>query len=389
MRHRLLLLGLRVSVLVALAASAGLLFDYLGTEVAYCATSGCLRVRRYGWVGGLVPVPALGVVAFGVLFAMSVARRLPGIARLAGTAAVTGGLIGGLLLLHQAWVVQAFCAYCVIVDLAAMAAGVAGAGLLWVERGSRGRLVPHAAETAGTAPEDPLRPGAWLALGVLAVVLPLLWPLLRQEPPVPAAIRAYYVADRINVVELSDFECSACRALHGRLGHLLAEYGERVHFVRLVAPLAAHPNSLAAATAAVCAEAQGSGEEMASALFRAETLEPSEIERMAAILGLDRVAFADCREDPETLARIRRERSLLELGGMPVTPKLYVGGTRIVGAQSDLVLRDALERAARGHDRRGLPGWAFGLLATLLGVGVVVVGWPRGPRRAAAARREG
>ncbi|HOU93350.1 MAG TPA: thioredoxin domain-containing protein [Polyangiaceae bacterium] len=386
MRDRILLVVLRVSIIVALAASAGLLVDYLARDAAYCGTVGCLRVKlRYGWVGGRIPVPALGVVAFTVLFAMTLARRLPGIARLGNTAAIAGGAIGALLLLHQGLIVGAFCRWCVVADVAAMVAAAAAAGLLVAARAQAESVVPLAAATRGDAPEEPLRPWAWAVLGVLAVAAPILWPLVRVQPPVPRPIRERYVPGKINVVELSDFECDACRALHPRLTALLAEYGDRAHFVRLLTPLASHPNSFDAATAAACAEPQGNAEEMADALFRADSLDPAEIDRIAAALGLDPVAFADCRADPATRARVERERALLPLGGMPMTPKLYVGGTRIVGAQPDLVLRDAFERAGRGEDGRGIPAGAFAALLGAAGALVIFAGTRRRRRARAGA----
>jgi len=380
-RDRILLVLLRVSVIVALAVSAGLLVDYLARDAAYCGTAGCMRVKlHYGWVGGRIPVPALGMVAFTVLYAMTLARRLPGIARLGNTAAIAGGVIGLLLLLHQGLIVGSFCVWCVVADLAAMVAGAAAGGLLLSARARAESVVPLAAGARGEAPEEPLRPWAWIALGVLAAVAPLVWPLVRVQPPVPGPIRERYLPGKINVAELSDFECQACRSLHPRLTALLAEYGDRAHHIRLFTPLASHPNSFSAAVAAACAEAQDSGDQMADALFRADALDPAEIERIAAALGLDRVAFADCRADPATRARVEGERALLALGGMPMTPKLYVGGTRIVGAQPDLVLRDAFERAARGEDGRGLSGAVYVALLGALVALVLAAGWRR-PRR--------
>ncbi len=386
MRDRILLVVLRVSVIVALAVSAGLLVDYLARDAAYCGTVGCLRVKlHYGWVGGRIPVPALGIVAFTVLLAMTLARRLPGIARLGNTAAIAGGVVGLLLLLHQGLVVGSFCGWCVIADIAAMVAGVAAAGLLFAARARAESLVPLAAGARGDAPEEPLRAWAWAALGALAVAAPLVWPLVRVQPPVPGPIRERFLPGKINVAELSDFECQACRALHPRLTALLAEYGERAHYIRLLTPLASHPNSFDAATAAACAEPQGSGEPMADALFRADSLDPGEIDRIAAALGLDLVAFADCRADPATRARVEGERALLALGGMPMTPKLYIGGTRIVGAQPDLVLRDAFERAGRGEDGRGLSGGVFSALLGAVVALVLAASWRRRRRHEGAS----
>src|SRR6185436_13656384 len=88
-------------------------------------------------------------------------------------------------------------------------------------------------QTTETGPEhlaDPLGGRAWGALLVLAIGAPLLWPLVKPAPPVPAVILAEYVPEKINVVEFADFECPYCRKLHPVLKQVIDSYPPgRVH----------------------------------------------------------------------------------------------------------------------------------------------------------------
>jgi len=341
------LLVLRVAALVALAASSALLSDYLAGTPSFCsAASGCGAVRQsplshvtFGETGFL-PLPAFGVAGFTALLAASLLSRP--VTRLA--AAIGAGLALYLLGV-QAFVIQRFCWLCVTADLSAVVAGAAAVGLnapLW-EQAQRARL----------------RPLAWWALGALAIAAPVVWPQVQRSPPVPSGVLRFYQPGKINVVELADFQCPACRRFAGILKPALAAYGERVHFVRLNKPLSMHEHAPAAARAAICAEAQHQGEPMADALFETDDLTPAGIARLALALGLEPQSFERCLLDPATTARLERESSLLvppELEGLPTT---YIGGKRLLGVQSPEVVADALARAARGEGSTGVSGYVF------------------------------
>jgi predicted DsbA family dithiol-disulfide isomerase len=221
-----------------------------------------------------------------------------------------------------------------------------------------------------------LRPWAWALLALSCALAPLVWPRVRPEPPVPRALLRYYEKGRINVVEFADFECPHCRDLHPRLKAMLADYGDRVHFTRLHAPLPMHKGSRGAARAAVSAEAQGKNDPMADRLFSLPELSPESIRKAALELGLDAKAFDACLTDPKTDARIDADIAMLESAGFEGLPTTYVGAERILGAQPDEVFRDALDATARGEGQSGVPGWAyvggfFALVAALVLLGRV------------------
>src|SRR5262245_1868280 len=64
------LLVLRIATLVALAASAALLVDYVAVNPTFCGSGGCASVRQsgFGYVplpgGVLLPLPVLGLMAY-------------------------------------------------------------------------------------------------------------------------------------------------------------------------------------------------------------------------------------------------------------------------------------------------------------------------------------
>ena len=109
---------------------------------------------------------------------------------------------------------------------------------------------------------------------------------------------------------------------------------------------------------------------LADFLFTTDDLSVPAIQRRAAELGIDPAAFDSCRAAPETKARLEAEMKAVADAGLEGLPTTYVGGKRLVGAQSDDSFKAALERAARAEDETGVPGWAYLLvvLASILTV---------------------
>ena len=360
------LLLLRIAVLVALAVSAALLVDYTSHSPAFCsAASGCGKVRAsgFGYLFGRLPLPLVGVVAFATQLVVSL---LPEARQKFLVPLSVAGALGGIAFLGiQGAVIGDFCVLCVAVDTSSIAAGA----LALVHSMARKRAAPGAPD----APEA-LKTWSWIALGALAVLAPTLWPRVRPEPPVPAGILAYYAPNKINVVEFADFECPFCRLLHPELKATLQPYGDRVHFVRLNMPLERHEHAKDAARAWVCAEPQGKGDAMAEALFAAEDLTPSANRKQAEHLGLDVKRFDACTVDAKTDQRIDRESQVLKDAGFQGLPTTWIGGRMIVGAQANDVFQEALARAERREDDRGVPGKLYFALVVAVAIGIVLGG---------------
>lgn len=329
--------------------------------------SGCEAVRRSGlsyfFGSRFISLPLFALIAFSALLGLSLRRgaagtppsswRDPPITLFAASGA--GASIGLMLIAYQAFVISEFCWLCVIVNSAAILTAVF---TFFVARASK-------AGEGARAVQSPLAAWAWLSIAFVLVAAPIVWNAIKPLPPVPSAIAALYQPGKINVVEFADFECPYCRRLHGVLGPLVSEYGAQVHFVRVHRPLSQHVNAEPAARAALCAEAQGKGEEMADELFRA-TLSPEVIGTLAERLRLDPGAFDACMASEQTTATLAAHAALLPdelLRGLPTT---YIGPKVIVGVPSEAALRDAFEQARRATAAGPSGPLYIGLLAALL-----------------------
>jgi protein-disulfide isomerase/uncharacterized membrane protein len=347
-----------VCFLVALAASAALFAHYLSpTDSGFCggANSGCevLRKSDLNQHFGSVPLPLVGMIAFGVLFAISLwprrseleARRVAlGLFTLTGLGALCA--IG--LVLYQVFYAHAYCWLCLIVDGAAILASSSTLALqLMARKGGLDRS-PRA---------DGIVPWSWAALAVLALIAPLAWSQARPSAPVPAEIKALYQAGKINVVEFADFECPYCRALHPLLKTVMESYPGQVNFVRLNMPLDMHPHAEEAARASVCAETLKPelAEEMADKLFTIQRLRKNSGLKIAEELGFDRAAFSSCLGAPETFARLERDRNIVRAAGFKGLPTTFVGSQRFVGVRNETAWRDAFDHAARSEGQWGIP----------------------------------
>lgn len=355
----------RGAVLVALMASSALYVHYLNpANSGFCGLhSGCEEVRRSAlsyFKSEFLSMPLVGLVAYAALFGISLVRPS---GALFVVSAQIGGVLGVALLGAQAYYVKAFCWLCTVVDVSAIV--VAATAFL-----HRRALV------AGRKCLDPLRRGGWAALLGLSLLAPLGWTAVKPDQPVPPVILRQYVPGKINVVEFADFECPFCRRLHPLLKRVMADYSDRVHFVRKQVPLEMHDMARPAARAAICAEAQGKGEALADRLIQIE-LSPAEIRRAAVGIGVDAEAFDRCLASKEPDRRIDTDRKLLEEAGMDGLPTTYIGGTRILGVVSEAALRDAFERAARNESSDGLPAPLYAALAAFLFGGVAWLGRSR------------
>jgi predicted DsbA family dithiol-disulfide isomerase/uncharacterized membrane protein len=347
--------ALRLCALVALGASAALLVDYLSPTAAFCSPgSGCAAVRASGFgylFGGRVPVPAIGIVGFALLFVVSLRPVLrPILHPIAWAGGATALVFVGLMAL----VLHEYCKLCLVADGAAVLGAIAA--------------FLHKKSLPSGPDHEVVSPWAWFVIGGVAVAAPLMWPAFKPQPPVPAGIARYYQPGKINVVEFADFECPFCRKLHPVLKKLIEENGDKVRFVRLNMPLPQHAHALDAAKGAVCGEKLGKKEEMADRLFASEDLSPAGIRKVAIELGLNVTEFDACVVDPDTTARIERESQLLRDAGFQGLPTTFVGPKQLVGARSEEAFREAFAQAEHGDGAAGVPIWLF------FGIAVIACG---------------
>ena len=353
------LIIIRACALTALMACMALALEYYSdANGTFCAAGGgCASVRgllaEYSYV-----LPALGVMAFSTLFALTIVGGTL-TARLAAGAALIGTL-GALYLLFLQAQSGIWCWLCVVVDSSTLVAGLSGLWLL--------KAMPE---------EERLAPGFvtyWWAPFWVAVLLPVVIGTTQQDPPLPDVITDLYVEDAANIVEMADFECPYCREMHPVLRAAIEASGEDVHLVRILVPLEFHARARPATAAYFCAEAQGHAEEMADELFEDDALDRASFIASAGAIGLDLETFEACLDADETQTRIERDLARSEQAGMRGLPTVYIGGRTYRGfapGSGPEEFTAAIRAAARGEGRR-LRLWPLITLLVLVALSLAI-----------------
>lgn len=150
----------------------------------------------------------------------------------------------------------------------------------------------------------------------------------------------------VTIVEYGDFQCPYCGRAEPEVRMLLSD--TEVRFVWRHLPLVdVHPAARMAAEAAEAAGAQGSFWEMHDILLaNQDCLEPEDLNRYAAELGLDVERFESDITSGRHLARVMEDTGSADLSGVSGTPTFFINGRRHYGAYDVESLRAAV-RAER------------------------------------------
>ncbi|MDQ3338970.1 MAG: thioredoxin domain-containing protein [Myxococcota bacterium] len=145
-----------------------------------------------------------------------------------------------------------------------------------------------------------------------------------------------------------DFECPYCRAMNERVEAAIARASGPVELVRKMVPLPIHQNAFAAALAWCCADAQGKGDAMASALFAADpkTLTEEGCAKIAEQIGCDMARYREHMPlAADRVAADLREAKAAKIRGLPT---LFIGDQRIEGLSMTTEALLAAIESARG-----------------------------------------
>lgn len=158
----------------------------------------------------------------------------------------------------------------------------------------------------------------------------------------------------ITIIEYSDFQCPACRAVHPTLARLVENYPEQVQFVYRHFPLnQIHANAQKSAEATEAAGAQGKFWEYHDALFDAQAewqgLGPAAFRDylvgLAAELELDADRFAsELDGGVYTAYVVASEQEAIRLG-LSGTPSIILDGQLLPGVPSDYNLWEGYVKA--------------------------------------------
>lgn len=182
---------------------------------------------------------------------------------------------------------------------------------------------------------------ASVAMLAAAVVMFLYgFALLREDdnrtPPVPTEAISLEGAPtlgdanaKVVLIEYSDFQCPACRALNTTVLPEVIERFVKSGLIRLAYrhnPLSQiHPLAFGASVASVCASRQDRFWEMKRALFDSVTLSPELLRERAGALGLELTAFDQCLADESALDLVRADKAGADALGLRSTPVLLIG----------------------------------------------------------------
>jgi protein-disulfide isomerase len=139
----------------------------------------------------------------------------------------------------------------------------------------------------------------------------------------------------VTLIEFSDFQCPFCRQVVPTLKQVREKYGDKVRIVWKDFPLTQiHPQAFKAGEAGHCAAEQGKFWEYHDRLFASQqALQPADLKRYAAELGLDSAKFDPCLDSSKYGDRVREGVAQGSRLGVNSTPTMYVNGRLVSGAQ--------------------------------------------------------
>ena len=358
--------------IVGAAASAYLLVEYVTGQPGLCLTgSGCDLVRASDFAYPLgVPLPLIGLLFYLAAIWLTLAdpdarpvariRAEVALLGLAGAGAIASLVLTGL----EAFVIRAFCSWCLVQAAASIA--LLAAALMAVRTqddppaAHSSRTRQHAARARDQERASLLRIGragggvatlavaALLALGATGGA-----PSGTQDAPgLGPAGSPRLGSGAIEVVEFADFQCPGCAVLAPIIAEL-ASSNEMTLVYRYFPLDSIHANADRSARAAAAAHEQGSFWSMSEALYTRQDawkdLPAADADALfltiAGEIGLDTARWKAAYESPETSALVDSDRQASKALGLNSTPTLYIGGAHYRGPLTADGIRAAIAAA--------------------------------------------
>lgn len=183
----------------------------------------------------------------------------------------------------------------------------------------------------------------------------------KVEQQGPMADQIYGNADAKTVlIEYGDFQCPGCGAAYPAIKEIKEKYKEDLAFVFRNLPItSAHPNALAAATAAEAAGKQGKFWQMHDKLFENQQMwemasiesRTTTFEGYAREVGLNIDQYKTDLTNEEVSKKINRDRALANKVGANSTPTFVLDGKKLDGAawqdkaKFEKLITDAINKA--------------------------------------------
>lgn len=338
--------AIRVLSLVALIFASALAVDYYFNANTFCgAGASCDVVAKsdFGQKYGIF-LPTLGLLAYSFFFLTSfffAKTRLKFLGKSLSTfwvpLAIICCAVGAILfIVVQATEIHAFCYLCMGIDTSAVLM-VIPAVLLLLKKDDEGDI----------ATRPLFHPVLWLGLYVLAAGAPLSWGSF--QPPArtttaPEFIQSFYKEGKVNIVEISSFDCPHCQKLHPHLNALIESYGDKINFKRITIPLDARKE---ACIAYYCSELQNKQEAYANCMFEDPSKDADKLLAHARECSIDEASFKDCLVSEQASKAIDDMLKNIRNIGFEGAPTVWIDSTSIVGyneAKGIQPYRDAIEK---------------------------------------------
>lgn len=362
-----------LAAIVGAGASAYLLVEYVTGQPGVCLTgSGCDLVRASAFAYPLgVPTPLIGLV-FYVVAGWLVLRTI-GTQPMAGipaaiallAVAVAGAAASTFLTAMEAFVIKAFCSWCLVqaaasVVLLSASIGVVRAGPADVAEAQSSRA-RHEAARAIDAERSRLHRVGRLGAGLTALVVAALLAVGATGGPsitpggssLAPAGSPRLGAGAVEVVEFADFQCPGCATVAPILASLAAS--DEMTLVYRYFPLdSIHPNADTSARAAAAADRQGSFWPMSEAVYARQAvwqdLSRAEADaffaQLAGELGMDVARWQTDYASSDVAATVDADRQAARDLGLTSTPTLFIDGQPYDGSFSVDGIRAAIAAAS-------------------------------------------
>ncbi|MGZ8563146.1 MAG: vitamin K epoxide reductase family protein [Candidatus Limnocylindria bacterium] len=363
-----------VASIVGAAASAYLLVEYVTGQPGVCLTgSGCDLVRASAFAYPLgIPTPLIGLVFY--LAAAWVVLRTLDLRPVAGVAAgmlllalAAAGAIASMVLTGlEAFVIRAFCTWCLVqagASLVLLAAAVA------LPRGEpspsaggtsrRSRL--HASQVVEEERRGLVRTAQFGGSGAALAVAAMLAvgatggaPSSSPDGSSLAPAGSPHLGNGpVEVVEFADFQCPGCAVVAPILADIAGSDG--MTLVSRYFPLVSiHANADSSARAAAAAARLDAFWEMSAAIYARQSAwkdlaaadADAFFKTLAQDLGLDVEAWQAAYASSEIAAVVDTDRQAAEGMGLRGTPALFIDGQLYNGPLTSEAIRAAIAAAA-------------------------------------------
>lgn len=158
----------------------------------------------------------------------------------------------------------------------------------------------------------------------------------------------------MEIAEMADFQCPACKSAGQALRSFLLKHKDKVRITYHNFPLdgscnpfvpnGGHRMACAAARGGICAAKQGKFWDFHDQVFdRQDDLSAATLEDIAKKTGLDTAAYEACLKDPSTETQLQQDMQYGEMINLQSTPTLVINGRKLIGGRTPADLEKLLD----------------------------------------------